>query len=224
VRAGIVFALLAGCSVPALSLDGKQCPCVEAGYVCDELTNRCLATNDGGGIIDTPAATPCLPPVPETEIYRYTGMFDWQHADPTWIGDTEIQQTSTTAQDSYAFKTSSELAAVNDYHIISSMRPVQTGTGAPSFGIVLRAQLGTQDKSRYSCSWIGKSRELRIEVTQGGSTSTLGSALLGANETVPASFTMEASVTGSTLACCIREIAGARIATACRQPSRASSC
>jgi hypothetical protein len=175
--------------------------------VCDELTNRCLATNDGGGIIDTPAATPCLPSVPETELYRYTGTFDWQHADPTWIGNTEIQ-------DSYAFKTSSELTAAHDYHVISSMRPVQTGTGPPSFGIVLRAQLSTQDKSRYSCSWIGKSRELRIEVTQGGSTSTLGSATIGASETVPASFTMEASVTGSTLACCIREIAGARIASA----------
>lgn len=204
-------AWLGGCSVPELSLDGKQCPCVEAGYVCDTLTNRCLATNDAGGIIDSPAATACLPSTSETELYRYTGTFDWQHADPSWTGAAEIVQASTTAQNSYTYKTSSDLAATADYHIVSTMRQVQPGMGTPSFGIVLRAQLSPQDKSRYACSWIPKNRELRVEVTDGGAATTLASATATATAALPTTFTMEASITGSTLACCIREIEGARV-------------
>jgi hypothetical protein len=210
-----LVALSGACSVPALSLDGKQCPCVEAGYVCDTLTNRCLATNDGGVIIDSPAATQCLSsPANETELYRYAGMFDWQHEDNTWTGAAEITQSSSQIQNSYTYKTSSDLTAAKDYHVISSMRQVQPGSGEPSFGIVLRAQLDSQNKSRYACNWIGKLRELRVEVTQGGSMTTLGSAVVPAGAALPTSFTMEASVTGSTLACCIREISGARIMNA----------
>lgn len=210
----LAVALVTGCSVPGLSLDGKQCPCVEAGYVCDTLTNRCLATDDGGGIIDSPAATACLPSAAETELYRYAGTFDWQHADPSWTGGPEITQTSANAQDSYTYKTSSDLTAAADYHVISSMRQVETGTGSPGLGIVLRAQLSAQDKSRYVCSWLGKTRELRIEAMQGGAATPLGSAMIAAETPIPTTFTMEASITGSTLACCIREIAGAQIASA----------
>jgi len=204
---------LAACSVPSLSLEGKQCPCVDQGYVCDMDTNRCLATNDGGMIIDSPAATQCLPAVAETELYRYTGTFDWQHEDASWAGAAQITQSSTNAMDSYAFKTSSELAATANYHIISSMRITQNGTGTPSLGIVLRAQLNLQDKKRYTCTWIPKARELRIEST-GPSGMTLGSVIIAGSGQTPSNFTMEASVTGSTLACCIREISTARIASA----------
>ena len=91
-------------------------------------------------------------------------MFDWQHEDTSWTGAAEVAQMSAQAMDSYAFKTSSELTAARDYHIISAMRQVEAGTGTPSYGLVLRAQLSTQDKTRYSCSWIPKNRELRIEV------------------------------------------------------------
>jgi hypothetical protein len=206
---------MSACSVPELSLEGKQCPCIESGYVCDELTNRCLPTNDGGGIIDTPAATQCLPQVSETEIYRYAGMFDWQHVDPTWTGNaTEITQSSSNVQSSYAFKTSAELTAAKDVHVISSMREIQRGNGTPSLGIVLRAQLDTQDKSRYTCVWSSKARELRIDLYQGGNASTLRAVTVPGANALPTSFTMEAAVTGGTLSCCIREIAAARIASA----------
>jgi hypothetical protein len=208
----LVLVVVAACSVPAVSLEGKQCPCVETGYVCDEQTNRCLLTNDGGGIIDTPAATQCLPAVPETEIYRYTGTFDWQHVDATWMGGTEIVQTSNAIQNSYAFKTSAELTAAKDVHVISSMRQIQPGNGSPAFGIALRAQLDTQDRSHYACLWSNKARELYIELAQGGNISTLSAVPIPGDNALPTSFTMEASVTGSTIACCIREIAAARIA------------
>jgi hypothetical protein len=214
VRILLALALI-GCSVPDLSLEGKQCPCVDEGYVCDELTNRCLKTNDGGVIIDTPSATQCLPDVVETEVYRYTGMFDWQHEDASWMGTTtEIQQTSSTVQNSYAFKTSAELTGAKDVHVISSMRQVALGNGTPGLGIALRTQLDTQDKSHYACMWSSKARSLYIEVYQGGNVSTLQAVNVPGTNALPTSFTMEASVTGGTLACCIREIAAARIASA----------
>ncbi|HEY5946728.1 MAG TPA: hypothetical protein VIV40_14595 [Kofleriaceae bacterium] len=210
-KLALALVLACACSVPPISLDGKQCPCIDVGYTCDKLTNRCLATNDGGVIIDSPAATQCLPQVPETELYRYTGMFDWQHADTSWTGGTEITQTSNNVQNSYTFKTSAELTAAKDVHVISSMRQIQPGTGSPAFGIALRAQLDTQDRSHYACMWSSKARELYIEVSQGGNTSTLKAVPIPGTNTLPTSFTMEASVTGSTLACCIREIAPARL-------------
>jgi hypothetical protein len=211
-RAWWSFALLGACSVPALSLDGKQCPCVEAGYVCDTQTNRCLATNDGGAIIDSLAATPCLPTTGETEIYRYAGNFDWQSAAGMWAGTTEIAQTNKNAMDAYAYPTSSVLAATSDYHVISSMRQVGTGGGSPSLGIVLRAQLSPQDKARYACTWTPMTRELRLQ-------SFTPNAVLATSKVpdtvgVPTSFTMEASVKGSTLSCCIREIEGAGLINA----------
>jgi hypothetical protein len=212
-RAHWSLVLLGACSVPALSLDGKQCPCVEAGYVCDTQTNRCLATNDGGVIIDSLTATPCLPTVGETEIYRYAGTFDWQSSGGTWAGTTEIAQSNKNATDTYAYPTSSVLAATSDYHVISTMRQLGTGGGMPSIGIVLRAQLSPQDKARYSCTWTPKNRALQLE-TLGGSPAVLATSTVPDTVTVPTSFTMEASVKGSTLSCCIREIEGAGLINA----------
>lgn len=202
---------LAACSVPELSLEGKQCPCVDVGFVCDEITNRCLPVNDGGTIIDTPAATQCLPAINETEIYRYTGTFDWQHEDTTWMGGAQITQSSSTEMDSYAYKTSSDLSAAPDYKIITSMRQTTAGSGTPSLGVVLRAQLNTQDKRRYICSWIPKNRELRIEVANTGNVTTLGSALVAGGGQLPMNLTMEAEISGTTLACCLREISTAHL-------------
>lgn len=209
------LATLAACSVPELSLDGKQCPCVEEGYVCDELTNRCLMTNDGGGIIDTPSATQCLPTISETELYRYTGTFDWQHENPSWMAtSSEIQQTSSSVQNSYAFKTNAELTSANDVHVISSMRQLQLGNGTPALGIALRTQLDLQNKSHYACMWSSKARSLAIELYTTGGATTVQSVVVPGSAVLPTSFTMEASITGSTIACCIREIAEARIAGA----------
>jgi hypothetical protein len=213
VRAFALLAALGACSVPALSLDGKQCPCVEAGYVCDTQTNRCLATNDGGMIIDSLTATPCISTVGETNLYRYTGTFDWQHADPAWTGATEILQTSTTAADSYAYVTSSDLTAANNYHVISSMRQGQQGNGMPNLGIVLRAQLSQQEKARYACTWTPKSRTLQIQ-SFGNMSAVLATVTVSATAAVPTTFTMEASVKGSSISCCIREIEGAGLINA----------
>lgn len=205
-----IVALVAGCSVPALSLEGKQCPCTD-GYICDTLTNRCLATNDGGGIIDSPAATQCLPAVVgEAELYRYAGTFDWQTEGGTWAGDaTEIQQSSTTTQDAFAYRTAAELTAAPDVRVIASMRPITNGSGTPSLGIVLRAQLS--DKPRYSCSWSPKDRQLRLEAHTTGSATMLAAASIDPGATLPSTFTMEASVEDFTLGCCIRELADARL-------------
>lgn len=213
-RAALVStAVLAACAVPDVSLEGKQCPCIEVGYVCDQITNRCLATNDGGGIIDSPSATSCLTaPAAEVELYRYDGTFDWQHADSSWTGATEILQASTNAQNSYAYKTTADLTAAPDVHVISTMREIKGGAGEPALGIVLRAQLSLQTKERYACMWNSKARTLSLQVAQGGNLMTLQSVAVPGMEPLPKTVTMEASVTGSTLACCIREIADAKLA------------
>ncbi len=200
-----LMAPLAACSVPSLSLDGKQCPCIEAGYVCDTQTNRCLATNDAGMIIDSPSATSCLSTVGEHEVYRYTGTFDWQHADPTWSGAAEIEQSAKGAVDTYAFTTASMLAGVSNYHVISSMRQVKPAN-PPSLGIVLRAQAALTDKARYACTWLPKTRTLQLQ-SFGTNTAVLATSTVAGTDALPTTFTMEASVNGSRLSCCIREIA-----------------
>ncbi len=206
-----VAVALAACSVPSLSLDGKQCPCVEEGYTCDMLTNQCLRTNDGGGIIDTPAATQCLSsPSGEAELYRYAGNFDWQTAAGTWSGDTnEIHQASTTTQDAFAYRTAAELTAAHNVRVIASMRTITNGSGTPSLGVVLRAQLGS--KSRYTCDFSAKSRELVINVQGSGSATILGAASINPATTLPSSFTMEAAIDGSMISCCIRELSDAKL-------------
>jgi hypothetical protein len=210
-RASVLLIALAGaCSVPPISLEGKQCPCTD-GFVCDTLTNRCLQTNDGGVIIDTPAATQCLPaPVGEVELYRYSGTFDWQVEGGTWTGDTnEITQASTTTQDAFVYKTGANITAAPDYRVIATMREVTPGSGSPSLGIVLRAQLGS--KPRYSCEWSAKTRLLMILSHGTGSSTMLGAASISPAAALPTAFTMEAFVDGSTLGCCIRELSDAKL-------------
>ena len=205
-----LLALLAACSVPPLSLEGKSCPCTD-GFVCDTLTNRCLATNDGGVIIDSPAATQCLPSLgTEAEIYRYAGTFDWGNQGGTWSGTaTEIRQTDKMAETT-SYRTSVDLNLAN-VHVLASMRETAEGNGGtPALGIVLRSSL--DGSSHYRCLWSAGQRKLYIERQDGGGATMIGNAAsVPATTMVPASFTMEASASGSSLSCCIREVAQARV-------------
>lgn len=213
VAAACAFA--AACSVAPLSLEGKQCPCDTAsGYVCDEITNRCLATNDGGTIIDSPAATQCLNvPAGESEVYKYIGSFtEWQAEDPGWSGTpTEIRQASSSDQLSYTYPTPAPLTTAPDVHVVATMREINRGTGAPNLGIVLRAQLSPNDRERYTCTWNGKDRLLELHTYSGGSSTQIGAASIGASVPIPPLLTMEASIDGGAIACCIREISAARV-------------
>jgi len=210
VKRFVLLAALAACSVPATALEGKDCTtkgeCAD-GYVCDTHTNRCFLSNGDGGIVDSRLTTSCLGTAPGMEIDRYNGDFTgWIDTDGTWMGGPEIKQTSAQVQNSYVFRSSAQLTSTKDYRVTATMRIVQNGSGSPSYGIVLRAQLSSQDKSRYACIWIPKGKELRLEGTNGGNTTTLGSALVSTTmQDVP--LTMEAQVIGSTLSCCIREFA-----------------
>lgn len=194
---------VAACSVPGVSLEGKQCPCAD-GYVCDTPTNRCFPSNGDGGIIDSLSTTSCLGGS-SVEIYRYAGTFDWIDPSGTWTGGAEIKQTSAQVNNSYIFKTNAELTAVKDYRVIASMRPIREGN-APAYGVVLRAQLSTQDKSRYACTFLPKTKELVLE----SNATVIGSVGVSAtNTTMP--LTMEARVVGTTLACCLREYPAAKL-------------
>jgi hypothetical protein len=204
----LAVACVAACSVPPLSLEGKQCPCDSArGYVCDELTNRCLATNDGGGIIDTPAATQCTVNLGgETELYRYAGMFDWVDQGGTWSGtETEIRQGDKMAS-AFAYRTAANLGVTN-VRVISSMREIDQGNGGmPSIGITIRTTL--DGSTRYRCMWSSGMRRLAILRDD----TILGQpATVPADAMLPATFTMEARAVGGTMACCIRELSTARV-------------
>jgi hypothetical protein len=201
-RALLVLLLAAGCSVPAVDLEGKSCPCAE-GYVCDKPTNRCFSSNGDGGVIDSRGTTSCLGGSTQ-EIYRYAGMFDWVHVDASWSGAAEIKQSSSQVQGSYTFKTNAELTAAHDYKVTATMRQTAAGTGSPAFGIALRTQLSTQDKQHYACMFSFKAKELYIEETQGGNTTTLmAKPVAETGNAIP--LTMEAKIVGSTITCCIRE-------------------
>jgi len=200
-------ALLVACSVPDVDLEGKQCPCTE-GFACDTSTNLCRPANGDGGVIDSLATTPCLGPT-GLELYRYAGMFDWQHEDASWTGAAQIVQNSDNVMDSYAFRTQAELTqAMGNYRVIAAMKPTSTGGGTPTLGIVLRAQLDLQKKDRYSCNWIPSARELRVEVTG----TTLGSVQVP-TASPTAAVTMEARIIGTppTVACCLREYPTAKL-------------
>lgn len=202
--------LLVACSVPAVDLEGKQCPCTD-GFACDTSTNLCRPSDGDGGIIDSLATTPCLGPV-GPELYRYAGMFDWQHEDSSWTGAAQIVQSSDNAMDSYTFRTQAELTqAMGNYRVIAAMKPTSIGSGTPSLGLVLRAQLDFQKKDRYSCNWLPQDRELRVEVS-GANSKTLASVQVAlANPT--ATVTMEARIVGAppTLSCCVREYPTAKL-------------
>ena len=46
--AGVAWLLGAGCTVDAVNLEGKKCPCA-AGYVCDGVTDTCVPEGKTGG-------------------------------------------------------------------------------------------------------------------------------------------------------------------------------
>lgn len=207
-RALPAVALVAACSVPPLSLEGKQCPCT-GDYVCDDLTNRCLLGNGDGGIIDTPAATQCLAPLAtESELYRYTGMFDWTDTGGTWTGNaTEIRQTDEMAN-GFAYRTAANLNVAN-VRVISSMRETAQGNGGtPGFGITIRTTL--DGAARYRCMWTTATKQLAIQREDAGGATPVGTPVT-VTGTPPATFTMEVSAAGPVLSCCIRELATARI-------------
>jgi hypothetical protein len=211
----LALGLGAACAVPEVDLDHKRCPCA-AGYACYEPTQQCVPTNDAGGLIDTPSTESCLPES-TTQLYQYANDFvTWQH-DPggDWIGGAEITQMAASAMDTYAYHSGAQVAGKRDYRVIASMRTLADGMGTPAFGIVLRAQAGT-NKSRYACFWDRKNRQLQLLASHGGSLTVLpNGATATIAEPLMGSFTMEARVSGTappTLSCCIRELAMARLA------------
>ena len=81
-------------------------------------------------------------------------------------------------------------------------------------GIVLRAQLSPQNKVRYGCTWTPKSGVLELQLLGIGSPTILATTTAPNPAAQPTSFTMEASIKGTTLSCCIREIEGAGLVNA----------
>jgi len=207
VRAALLSLVgLAACSVPPVSLDGKQCPCTD-GYVCDTLTNRCLAGVEGDGgivLVDSLIATSCTAALAnETELYRFTDTFDWAEQGGTWSGTASGITQSDKMANGFAYRTSASLNVPN-VRVISSMRETAQGNGGtPGLGITIRTTL--DGSTRYRCLLLTGTRQLalfRDDVMIGTPAAT--------GATLPTTFTMEASGVGGALSCCIREIPSAR--------------
>jgi hypothetical protein len=195
---------LAGCSVPPLSLDGKDCPCA-SGYTCNTATNKCVAMTDAKMPPDTPPGPSCLGSMPSGPLYSDnfdTGSLTGWTTTTMWAQTGgQLVQSDTNDMDAYAVAPASTAARV-----IADMTGAAGGMG---MGIVVRAQPG-QPRQHYECIWEpGPPGALLLRVTNnGGAPSTLAQmAFTSPGATVK--YTMELSVDSTqTLHCCLDGVSG----------------
>lgn len=211
------------CSVDDLSLEGKQCPCVD-DYICNPATNTCQRdplTIDAPGsdgippidAVDAPLFASCLPgPAGATLIDEdFADLLGWQTRGGTWSSSgVEAEQASTAIGLVYAFPDGS--ADMSDVRVASRMR-LDGGTG--SMGLALRVQ--PVNSGQYWCAWAPTTGLLRLEWTRTdgafGDVLAMTQVDIGA---IPgylseAAVVVEAEAVGATLNCCVRDIAGATV-------------
>jgi hypothetical protein len=200
--------LLAGCSVADVSLDGKECPCA-TGYTCQVATNTCVA--DHGD-----ATASCLPGTPGPLLYgsELDDLDGWDFGGGTWMAqDGNAMQMDAAAKLSFAYPHSVSAA---DYRIVSSFRALD---GGASSALELAARIGDGGPAhQYHCNWdpLGGAFQLMYTLEAGDngvlvSTQLDLAQLPGYDPHAP--VTMELEVAGGALACCLREIPAAALAT-----------
>lgn len=219
----VLVALTGACSVDDLSLEGKQCPCVD-DYICNPATNTCErdpVTIDAPGsdgvpaidAVDAPLFTTCLAgPAGATLIDEdFADLLGWQTRGGIWSASgVEVEQASLAPGLVYAFPDGS--ADMSDVRVASRMR-LDGGTG--SMGIALRVQ--PVNSGQYWCAWAPTTGVLRLEWTR--TDGSLGDVLATTQVdtgAIPgylaeAAVVVEAEAVGATLTCCVRDIAGATI-------------
>jgi hypothetical protein len=194
----LVLLALAACSVPALSLEGKQCPCV-TGYACGG-DGVCHANGDGG-MKDVVTPTSCLGSAPGAALYSgFASTFATLGG--TWTQSGSLQQTSAASGLAIAYVDNASLEP-STYRIVTHV----TGTaGGTAMGISLRIT----GKPQYDCLWESGTAGTLIwqSVNNGGQSSALASPLTA----LPSSseITMEVLATPTMLVCCIDNITAAK--------------
>ncbi len=205
-RAALALVLAAGCSVPAVSLDGKDCEMGKcaAGYTCNTTTNKCLLVIDAPQH-DAPNAS-CLGSAPGMSIFSdpFDGALDFTTVGGTWSqAGGQLSQTDPASGLAFAY-TMNAATNVATYRVVSTMTGMTPGT---AMGIAIRIIGG--NKARYDCLWEpGTTGTLLWQaVNNGGNATTLGTPTIG----LPSSLTvtMEVLATPSYIKCCLDNITGA---------------
>ena len=194
------LAALAACSVPDLSLDGKQCPCTD-GYTCDTPSNTCHPTK----MIDAPPpGSSCLgPEAARLFTLDFNTTLQLTPGAGTWAATGgQAKQTDAAAALAFAYSTSS---TPSDYRVAATLIP---GSGA-GLGVAFRVALG--QKTMYFCEWKPGAAQLTLGWTNnGGNPTTIMSVpVTGGSATAP--VTIHAEAKGTTLSCCIDELPSAKL-------------
>ena len=194
----------AGCTVPAIELEGKPCPCLD-GYFCDVASNTCVRSDASESCLVAPAGAP---------LYS-TGFDDLTGWTPGGVGSWRAEagmaiQSDTTSEFAYTFLPA---VAANDYRIVSKFRAI--GGMGPSTSIELAARVQRDNSGgQYHCNWDPINGQFNIMYTLSATeTGFLHTVYIDVSQ-LPGHdpmgwFTMEFQVRGSRLDCCVRGVGGA---------------
>jgi hypothetical protein len=199
VKALVVVALvLAACSVPGVTLEGKQCPCTD-GFTCNTATNTCHA-NDAS--IDVPPGSSCLG-AEAARLFSVDFNDNTLHLTPglgTWTASGgQAQQTDAATAFAFAYSTS---AVPSDYRVAATVIPA---SGAA--GVVFRNALGS--KTMYYCDWNAGTGKLVLGYTNNGGNPTQITSVTATPSSGP--VTIHAEAKGTNLSCCLDEVPAAKL-------------
>jgi hypothetical protein len=197
---GVVKALaalaLAACSIPGVTLEGKQCPCAD-GYTCNIATNTCQVTGDaqfGSSCLGAEGA-PLFAVNFDDTLQLTPGAGTWS------ASGGQAQQTDGAAAFAFAYSTS---AVPSDYRVAAMVTPA---SGAA--GVALRATLG--GKTMYFCDWRPDTGTLELGFTNNGGQPGAIMSKTATPSTGP--VTIHAEARGANLSCCLDEIPDAKLLT-----------
>ena len=186
---------LTACSVPGVTLEGKQCPCAD-GYTCNIATNTCQVTGDaqfGSSCLGAEGA-------PLFAVNFDGDMLPLTQGLGTWTASGgQAQQTDAAAAFAFAYSTS---AVPSDYRVAATVTPA---SGAA--GIALRTTLGA--KTMYFCDWRADTATLELGFTNNGGQPSAIMSMTATPSTGP--VTIHAEARGANLACCIDEVPAAKL-------------
>jgi hypothetical protein len=189
---------LAACSVPDVTLEGKQCPCSD-GYSCNTATNTCHATDAS---IDVPPGSSCLG-AEAARLLTVDFNDNTLHLTPdtgTWTASGgQAHQTDAGAAFAFAYSTS---AVPSDYRVAATVIPA---TGAA--GVVFRNALAS--KTMYYCDWNPGIGKLVLGYTNNGGNPTPITSVTATP--TPGPVTIHAEAKGTNLSCCLDEVPAAKL-------------
>ena len=212
-RLAALLAFAAACSVPALDLANKQCPCAD-GYTCDDSSNTCVPRGSDSG----DAGTSCIGSVPGMQLY--SDDFSAATIDSRWVTSAMWSQTGGALVQSdpndqlaVAYTTA---VTTSSYRVVANLTGTAGGTG---LGIAVR--VSETGKTQYDCLWEpGTTTGVLIlqSTNNGGQGSTITSQVGLPSGGAAATVTMEMLANGG-LQCCLDGVPGATVEISSPTPS-----